>query len=546
MIRLLLSFLLIFPVCAFAQQTITTNDIDAAAKIAGLTFTDAEKDSMLQSVRGRAMLYEKMHEYNLDNSSPYSLHFSPLLAGMKIKQTTDKLDVQLPKAVMPKRKEDLAFMSIAELASLIKSRKISSTELTRFFIDRLKRYGDTLQCVVTITEEMALEQAKIADREIAQGKWRGMLHGIPYGLKDLFAVRGTKTTWGARPYKDQVIETDSYVYTKLKDAGAILVAKLTTGALAMGDYWYGGRTKNPWDLTSGSSGSSAGSASATVAGLVPFAIGTETYGSIISPAMICGATGLRPTFGSISRHGAMTLSWSLDKPGPLCRSADDAAIVFYYLQGTDGRDASAVSRNFHYDPKIDLSKLRIGYAVNYFKGDAAGSETELVRVLEQAGAKVTPVVFPDSGVYHFNLMSTVLSAEAAAAFDGFTRSGLDDEMDRQGRGEWPNYFRAARLIPAVEYINGNRHRYLLMEKVNEVMTQYDVIICPSWGGNQLAITNLTGHPAVCFPTGFSQKNLPTGLTLVGNLYDEATLLAVARVYQEATNWNKVRPEFFVE
>lgn len=456
-----------------------------------------------------------------------------------------KVRFSTPAAVLPANRDELAFYSIPQLASLIKNRKITSVELTRFFIDRLKKYGDTLQCTISITEDIAMQQATQADREIAAGKYRGLLHGIPYGLKDLFSVRGTKTTWGAEPYKDQILDTDSYVYTKLKEAGGVLVAKLTTGALAMGDYWFGGRTKNPWNLNLGSSGSSAGPASATVAGLVPFAIGTETYGSIISPSTVCGATGLRPTFGTISRSGAMTLSWSLDKPGPICRSAEDAAVVFYYLHGTDGLDASATNMPFNYKEKVDLSKLKIGYATNYFpKKDTTGNEYKVLETLRNLGAQLTPMNFPDSGVYNIEMIGIVIGSEASAAFDAFTRRGLDDLMTLQSKGEWPDYFRASRFIPAAEYVNVNRHRYILMQRVNEVLKDYDVIICPSWGGNQLAITNLTGHPAVVFPNGFNKQGLPTSITLVGNLYDEATLLAVAKAYQDATEWNKKHPEMF--
>ena len=315
-ILLFLSFL-ISNIC-FAQDSITIPDITSAEKIISMHFTQAKEDSLLSAVQAKAKEYDKMHLYSLDNSIPMTMAESPLLPYMDLNKTQQPVNFSIPKGIgMPANKNDLAFYSIPQLASLIKNKKISSVELTKFFIDRLKKYGDTLQCVISLTEDIAMKQAAEADKEIVAGKYRGLLHGIPYGLKDLFAVKGTKTTWGAVPYKDQVINTDSYVYTKLKEAGAVLIAKLTLGALAMDDYWFGGRTKNPWNVLEGSSGSSAGSAAATVAGLVPFAIGTETYGSIISPSTVCGATGLRPTFGSVSRSGAMTLAWSLDKAGPI-------------------------------------------------------------------------------------------------------------------------------------------------------------------------------------------------------------------------------------
>jgi Asp-tRNA(Asn)/Glu-tRNA(Gln) amidotransferase A subunit family amidase len=438
-------------------------------------------------------------------------------------------------------------MSIAELAYLVKNKKISSVDLTSFFINRIKKYGDTLQCVISITEEIAMAQAKNADEEIAAGKYRGPLHGIPYGLKDLFAVRGTKTTWGATPYKEQVIDEDAYVYQRLQEAGAVLVAKFTLGALAMGDYWYGGRTRNPWNTNTGSSGSSAGSASATAAGLIPFAIGTETWGSIISPASTCGLSGLRPTFGSISRSGGMTLSWSLDKIGPICRSAADAAMVFAFIHGTDGADASAVNARFKYQQSADARQLRIGYAKNYFDRikDTSRSEWKVLRSFQDAGYALIPIDFPDSAVYPFNIMDVVISAEAAAAFDEFTRNNIDDEMSRQGKYDWPNSFRVSRLMTAVEYVNANRHRYLLMQKVNEAMNSVDALICPTRGsGNQSAITNLTGHPAICVPTGFdNRQRLPTSITFLGRLYEEGKLLAVAEAYQQITDWHVQHPEW---
>lgn len=504
---------------------------------------------MYDGVKENMLLYRLMHKKPLNNNVPMSLWQSPVLPGMQFNDKQEKINWNISSKVMlPSNKNDLAFYNILQLASLIKNKKISSVELTKFFIERIRRFGDTLQCVISVTEETALQQAQQADAEIAAGKYRGPLHGIPYGLKDLFAVKGTKTTWGAAPYKNQVIEQNAFVYTQLQNAGAVLVAKFTLGALAMGDYWYGGRTKNPWNLQTGSSGSSAGSASATVAGLVPFAIGTETWGSITSPSSTCGATGLRPTFGSISRSGAMTLSWSLDKVGPICRSAEDAAVVFNYIHGTDGLDQSAVNKPFNYQPKADVKKMRVAYAKNYYDRitDTSRSEWKVLEAYKQMGVELVPINFPDSGQYHYAIMDIVIGAECAAAFDDFTRTNLDDEMTRQGRGDWPNSFRTSRFVPAVEYINANRHRYLLMQQVNEAMKDIDVLICPTRGsGNQGAITNLTGHPVVCMPTGFDKRNnLPTSITLIGKLYDEATILAAAKAYQDVTQWDEMHPVMF--
>jgi Asp-tRNA(Asn)/Glu-tRNA(Gln) amidotransferase A subunit family amidase len=524
-----------------------TADMAAAARLFDLQFTQQELDTMYDGIQENLANYRLMHRQKLANSVPMSLWQSPLLPGMMVNQGKDNIRWKLPKTTLPENRNELAFMSIAELAYLVKNKKISSVDLTSFFINRIKKYGDTLQCVISITEEIAMAQAKNADEEITAGKYRGPLHGIPYGLKDLFAVRGTKTTWGAAPYKDQVIEEDAYVYQRLQEAGAVLIAKFTLGALAMGDYWYGGRTKNPWNTATGSSGSSAGSASATAAGLVPFAIGTETWGSIISPASTCGLTGLRPTFGSISRSGGMTLSWSLDKIGPICRSAADAAMVFAFIHGTDGIDASATNTHFDYVQRSDARQLKIGYAKNYFDRirDTTRSEWQVLRSFREAGFSLIPVDFPDSAVYPFNIMDVVISAEAAAAFDEFTRNNIDDEMTKQGKYDWPNSFRVSRLMTAVEYINANRHRYLLMQKVNELMNTVDVVICPTRGsGNQSAITNLTGHPAVCVPTGFdSRSKLPTSITFIGQLYEEGKLLSAVEAYQSLTSWHLQHPEW---
>ena len=544
------SLLLSFGIFVSAQDTsIQKKDLISASKIFDLSFTTKEIDTLYSDVVDNLANYKAMHNLSLPNSVPLSMWQTPVVPGMRFNKVQNPIAWKLDNTVqLPANKNDLAFYTIEQLASLIKNKKISSLALTQFFIERIKKWGDTLQCVISLQEEIAYAQAKKADAELAQGKYRGLLHGIPYGLKDLFAVKGTKTTWGAAPYQNQTIDEDAFVYTKLRDAGAVMVAKFTLGALAMGDYWFGGRTKNPWNLKYGSSGSSAGSTSATVAGLVPFAIGTETWGSIVSPSTTCGATGLRPTFGSVSRSGAMALSYSLDKVGPICRSAADAAIVFNYIHGTDGKDGSAVNMPFNYTPNKDIKKLKIAYAKNYFDKikDTARNEFKVLEEFRKLGVQLIPVNFPDSGVYNFNIMDVVIGAECAAQFDEMTRLNIDDILTRQTKSDWPNSFRTNRFIPAVEYINAQRHRYTLMQRVNEVMQQYDVIICPSRGdGNQSAITNLTGNPVVCVPTGFDKKsNLPTGISFVGNLYDEATILSIAQAYQKATNWDETHPALF--
>lgn len=512
-----------------------------------LDFTDAEADSLLGNVSGFYQLYKGMHKTLPANDIPFPFAFHPAPAGMKISSKKEKIFWDIPlRTAVPSNKNELAFYSIPQLASLIVNKKISSVDLTKFFIERLRKWGDTLECVVTLTEELAMQQARQADEELKKGIYHGPLHGIPYGLKDLFAVKGYKTTWGTTPYKDQTVDVDSYVYQQLKKAGAVLCAKLSMGALAQNNKWFGGETKNPWNLKEGSSGSSAGSASATAAGLLPFAIGTETLGSIVSPSTRCGVTGLRPTFGTISRYGAMVLSWSLDKAGPICRSAEDAAIVYAFIHGTDGNDPSAIRHTFNYTGKTDFTKLRIAYAENFFKRlDSNAAERKVIDVYRSLGADVKAINFPDSAMYPVNFIRIILSSESAAAFDELTRTNRDDLIERQDKGFWPNSFRSARTIPAVEYINANRYRSQLCDRMNTFMKNYDVLIVPSFSGRQLSITNLTGHPVVVMPIGFNATGSPLSITLIGNLYDEATILAAAKAYQDKTEHNKKHPEKFL-
>ncbi len=526
------------------QDSIKT--VQDALKWYNLSFTEAETDSTLDALRSNLQLYRRMHQSYPANSLPYPFAFVPAPEKISLPVKEEKISWTVPiKANLPANRNELAFYSVQQLASLIIQKKISSVELTRFFLDRLKKWGDTLECVISLTEEIAMQQAKQADAELAKGNYRGPLHGIPYGLKDLFAVKGTKTTWGSTPYKDQVIDEDAYVYQKLREAGAVLCAKLSLGALAYDNRWFGGATKNPWNLKQGSSGSSAGSAAATAAGLLPFAIGTETWGSIVSPSTRCGVTGLRPTFGTVSRTGAMVLSWSLDKVGPICRSAEDAAMVYAAIHGTDGKDQSAVQHSFDYTGKTDFKKLRIAYAANYFaRLDSNAAERKVLDVYRSLGADLQAINFPDSAIYPFNIIGLILGAECAAAFDELTRSDRDDLIERQDKNFWPNIFRTGRMTPAVEYINANRYRYQMCKDMDDFMKNYDVVIVPSFGGNQLAITNLTGHPVVCMPVGFNRSGTPVSVTLLGNLYHEAVILAAAKAFQDKTDHHHKHPEKF--
>jgi Asp-tRNA(Asn)/Glu-tRNA(Gln) amidotransferase A subunit family amidase len=545
---LLTAFLCSIFIAAQAQtKADTIQQIRNNVKWYDLEFTDAEADSMMGNLNNYLLMYKSMHKTLPANDIPYPFAFNPAPPGMRISTKKEKIYWDIPlRTELPANKNDLAYYSIPQLTSLVFNKKISSVDLTKFFIARLKKWGDTLECVITLTEELALKQAKQADDELKAGTYRGPLHGIPYGLKDLFAVKGYKTTWGSTPYKDQVLEIDSYVYKKLKDAGAVLCAKLSLGALAYNNKWFGGETKNPWNLKQGSSGSSAGSASAVVAGLLPFAIGTETLGSIVSPSTRCGATGLRPTFGTVSRYGAMVLCWSLDKVGPICRSAEDASIVYAFIHGTDGNDPSAIRHTFNYTGKADFSKLRIAYADNFFKRlNKEAPEWKVIEAYRSLGANVQAINFPDSAMYPINLVSIILNAESAAAFDELTRTNRDDLIERQDKDFWPNSFRAGRTIPAVEYINANRYRSILCNRMNDFMKNYDVLIVPSFSGRQLSMTNLTGHPVVCMPIGFNQTGSPLSITLIGNLYDEATILAAAKAFQDKTEHNKKHPEKFL-
>ncbi|MBM3297359.1 MAG: amidase, partial [Candidatus Aminicenantes bacterium] len=431
---------------------------------------------------------------------------------------------------------------VTKLAALLRARKITSTELTQLYLDRLKTYGPRLECVITLTEELALEQARRADAEISAGRYRGPLHGIPWGAKDLLSTKGIRTTWGAVPYKDRVFDEDATVVKKLEEAGAVLVAKLTLGELAWGDVWYNGRTRNPWNLEEGSSGSSAGPAAAVAAGLVGFALGSETWGSIVSPSTRCGTTGLRPTFGLVSRTGAMALSWSMDKIGPICRSAEDCALVFDAIRGPDGRDPTVTDRPFPWNPSQKLGSLRVGYYREAFEKLKESKDKEnalaVLEILRGLGLEPVPVEMPRLPI---EPLAIILNAEAAAAFDELTRGNGDDLLVRQVEEAWPNVFRQSRFIPAVEYIQANRIRTLLMTDLAHKLKDVDVFVTPSYGGNVLLLTNLTGHPAVVAPNGFNEKGTPTSISFIGNLCREAETLLLAKAYQEATDFHLRRP-----
>ena len=523
-------------------KKITTQDIASAEKIVALHFTARERKLMLENLKDNAAAYEKLHKVPLPNHIPAAVQFSPILPGMSFENERKPFPpLSNTGAERPANLDDLAFYPVTALSELVRSRKVTSMELTQMYLARLKKYGPRLECVITLTEELALTQAKRADEEIASGLYHGPLHGIPYGAKDLLATKGIRTTWGSKPYIGQVPAYDATVIERLEKAGAVLVAKLTMGELAWGDVWFGGKTRNPWNTDQGSSGSSAGSASATAAGLVGFAIGTETWGSIISPSTRCGVTGLRPTYGRVSRAGAMALSWSMDKIGPICRSVEDCALVFEAIYGPDGKELAVVDLPFNWDPAADLRTIRVGYLQKAFEADSETKKNDqaALEVLKSAGVELVPFDLPVD--LPIQPLAIILSAESAAAFDELTRSNRDDLMARQERNAWPNAFRASRFIPAVEYIQANRVRMLLMAEMAQKMKAVDVYVAPSSDDDNGLLTNLTGHPAVVVPNGFDEKGSPTSISFIGGLYEEAKTLRVALAYQQATDFHTKHP-----
>ncbi len=527
------------PLQAIAGQNgkVTLEDIKAAEKLAGISLTDEQRKGVLGAYSPGHDALQKLRAKGISNDISPAFNFVPL--GRK-PRAGFKNDVRItsPKNfTKPSSEEDIAFLTLGELGYLIKTKQLSPIELTEIYLKRLKEFGPKLFCVITLTEDLAREQAKRAHEEIQKGKYRGPLHGIPYGIKDLFAVKDYVTTWGAEPFREQSLPYNSTVFEKLTAAGAICVAKTSVGALAYGDRWFGGLTLNPWNPKQGSSGSSAGSASGVAAGLFAFGIGTETLGSIISPSQRCRVTGLRPTFGRTSRFGAMALSWTMDKVGPLCRSAEDCALVLAAIHGADGKDQMAVDYPFTYRPTLDLSRLRIGVMASqgFDEDDVAKEIGPVGPLLQGMGARLKGVKFspPTDGV------DEVLSIEAAAAFDEITRDGRVDSM----KGSlWPPIFRAAELHSGVDYVQAMRARSVVMKTFEQEIADFDVVVIPERAGDVLVTTNLTGHPQIFIPMGVNDQGRPIGVSLIGRLYDEGTILAVANMIQKATSVYRQRPD----
>jgi Asp-tRNA(Asn)/Glu-tRNA(Gln) amidotransferase A subunit family amidase len=570
-----------------AGAEITKETIAAAEEIAGVSFTDDERTMMVRNLNNQKNAITALHRIALDNSVAPVLVFDPLPAGETLaeKRSERMTRERVPMMTRPGSLEELAFEPVTQLSELIRTRRVTPTELTEMYLSRLKRHDPQLRCVISLTESRALAQARAADSEIASGKYRGPLHGIPWGAKDLLATRGYKTTWGAGPYKDQTIDVDAEVVKRLDHAGAILVAKLTLGELAQGDNWFGGITRNPWWPEQGSSGSSAGPASATAAGLVGFSIGTETLGSISSPATRCGVSGLRPTFGRVPRTGAMALAWSMDKIGPMCRSVEDCALVLDAIHGPDGHDRAVKNYPFNWDARVRPSTLRVGYLKSAFdqpERDPANPERTLhatksqddaaLDVLRRLGVNLLPIELPQFA----GINSLILQPEAGAAFEELVLSGRVKEMVQQTAFAWPNTFRSAQFVPAVDYINANRARALLMQQWWELFRNLDVIVTPTGGSAQLVHTNLTGNPSVIVPHGFREApplpsqtprpdtsrsaadtgrrvqptqpsprpQTPVSLTFLGPLFQEERPLALAHAFQRATDWHTRKPPGF--
>jgi len=530
-------------------QRVSKEALHSAEQLIGIELTEAQEAMALSGVNRNLENYETLRKIDVPLDTEPAITFRPALPGKKFNWKPVKF--KLSKVEVPKYSalEDLAFATATQLAELVRTRQVSPVELTKMYLGRLKRYGPKLLCVVTLAEESAIEQAEEAEREIKRGKYRGPLHGIPCGVKDLFATKGIPTTWGAEPYRDQMIGYDSAVVERLREAGAVLVAKLSMGALAQGGRWFAGVTRNPWQVEedrTGSSGSSAGSASATSAGLVGFSLGTETLGSIVSPSSRCGVVGLRPTYGRISRYGAMGLSWTMDKIGPICRGVEDCAAVLDAVYGPDERDLTVPAVPFNWTPEAPISKMRIGYLKAEFEQGSNQSNSEerkklyqeALDALRSAGAKLEPMELPK---FSTNSLRIILNAEAATAFDDITRDGRVNQLSGQSPGDWPNSFRTSRFIPAVEYLRAQRARTLLMREMDKFMEQWDAFVSPAPGSASLLVTNLTGHPAVVTPCGFINA-LPQAIMFTGKLYDEAAPLRVALAFEQATKWHTMHPK----
>lgn len=538
-------------------EAITAADIAQADKIAGRAYTEPQREQMAREAVSIRRNLQTLRAGDTDPLLAPAVHFNPCLPGVKIPK--GKGAFHLSTAPLPHydgNPESLAFATTVELSRLIRAGRVTSMELTRMYLARLKKYGPRLLCVVNLTEELALAQAERADREIAAGHYRGPLHGIPWGAKDLLATRNYPTTWGAKPYEKQVFDYDATVVQRLEAAGAVLVAKLTMGELAMGDNWFGGITRNPWNIKQGSSGSSAGPGSATAAGLVGFSIGTETLGSIVSPSVRNGVTGLRPTFGRVSRYGAMPLSWTMDKIGPMCRGVEDCALVLNAIYGPDDLDGTVAAVPFTWNPTLPLKKLRVGIDQSAFDGmqqaaakaDAGTATKEraktyqgVLETLRQMGVTLVPITLPQHAELYQPIAWITIDVEGAAAFEKLSASGKLDLLAQQSDNSWPNTFRIGSTIPASDYLQAMRLRTRLQQEMAKTFADLDCYVTVPFHGPTLVYTNLTGHPSLITRCGMVE-GVPQSIEFVGNLYQEATILRLGLAYERATKWHTQWPD----
>jgi len=604
----------LYTIAARAEDTrITAAMIDEAAAIAGVPIAEDQKAAMLSVLNSNRKSFDELRALDMPNSVPPSFIFDPMPPGKKPTPPPAGADLRKPLHVsaapaiagkgVPKDLNELAFCTVRELGELVRLKKVSSVDLTEMYLRRLKKYNPKLNFYVTLTEERAVAHANEADKDIAAGKYRSILHGLPWGGKDLLAVKGYPTTWGAGGFENQSFDYDAEVVKRLDAAGAVLVAKLSLGSLAQGDRWFRGQTKNPWNPTQGASGSSAGPGSATAAGCVAFSIGSETTGSISGPATRNGVTGLRPTYGFVPTTGAMTLSWTLDKLGPITRSVEDCALVLQAIWGPDGQDESCANAFFQWNADFDWKKLKIGYLKEDFEqpwlqptpalaADATDEEKKAyerrkaaepaalaareydrkydlaaLEVLKKMGVTLIPVAFPK---FPYDAFRGIINCESAAAFDWLTLTGKDKLLTDASGSSWPNSWRAARFYPAVEYIQAMRARELVIREFAKLYEQVDIIVAPTSGpSGQVAVTNQTGHPAVIVPNGLRGKDAPipppfagpagpgggaggagnqgggpdtpVSLTFLGNLYKDAETCAFAHAYQQVTGFHKLHP-----
>ena len=554
-----------------ANQKITISDISSAEKILGISYSSAEREQMVNNLESQILFAKIRRTKKLENNVPMASLFDPRLPGFKMPLASG-VKIKSKRVPMPNNNEDIAFATVGEQGDWIKSGNITSRKLTEIYLDRIEKLEDKLKCFVTITKKQALAEADAMDSLTYQEINLGPLHGIPYGLKDLFDTKDIKTGWGAEPYRDRVPDKDATVVKRLRAAGAVLLGKTTLGALAFNDIWYGGRTKNPWNLNEGSSGSSAGSASATAAGLCSFTIGTETLGSITSPSQRCGTTGLRPTFGRVSRCGGMSLCWSLDKVGPICRCVEDTGIVLSVLNGYDENDRFSIQAPFNFNNSKKIKDLVIGYLPDAFEEGASELDRATLKVAKNLGVKVKKVELED--LPYMSLIN-ILYAEAAAAFEHLTLSNEDDTLTRQDKEAWPNIFRKARFLSAVDHVQLDRLRYLVMKALDKLFKEVDILIGPFDTGPMLVASNFTGHPCLHLRAGFeclatrgtasfgsitsgitnlkseevvkeNKFKVPNGISLWGGLFQEEKILNFGMALENALDVYKERPSLPIE